>query len=586
MPVGVIDDVTDERHWDAAKARVREQYPDVDATSAQFWRLTMAIYKKMIQENRGDGMTKALLAPEIDAIYRRLTTGVGVAEKPALAKAKAPAPPAGRSVAGAVRSWIIRARDVLVGRPALVKANPVLDAPAWQWGGLASGYRGSDAKAGPPPSGGSPLCPAPPARRGIFLKAHVKAYQRTDPKTGKIVEVKDHTDRRPTAHPAAAGGTRPPRQQQPAAAPSQRPAARYLTIHTAGPDSGGHTVRMQPHDTAPGQWKIHPEDHRLAQSAFAPKQPAADTGAPQQQPQPQQQPAGASQQGSGNVLEKPSTAYRSVNPEGLDTEALFKQGDAYTPERQELHKAIIAKLAAGAPRSKQPTFYMTGGGGASGKGNVLKAGLLGLPEQCCHIDADEIKKDIPDYREMAQKKDAKAAAFAHEESAHVSGLAIAHAASNGLDAVYDSVGDSGIEKLSKKVATMRASGHRIVAHYVTVDTEEAIRRAKARGDKTGRYVPEVVLRGAHAAVSRILPEAIAKGLFDECTLWDTNEGTPRKVVSAKGTQLAIHDKSLWERFTAKAGDDKAAEQKAPQAPTQPQPRAQPQPQPGQGAAPR
>lgn len=39
--------VTDEAHWEKAKARVREQYPDVPEGSERFYRLVTAIYKKM-----------------------------------------------------------------------------------------------------------------------------------------------------------------------------------------------------------------------------------------------------------------------------------------------------------------------------------------------------------------------------------------------------------------------------------------------------------------------------------------------------------------------------------------------------------
>jgi hypothetical protein len=73
-----------------------------------------------------------------------------------------------------------------------------------------------------------------------------------------------------------------------------------------------------------------------------------------------------------------------------------------------------------------------------------------------------------------------------------------------------------------------------------------------RGAKTGRYVPESFLRATHAAVSRVFPEAMAKGLFDDAQLFDTTiNGKPQLVASAKGKDVTIHDDTLWNTFLAK-----------------------------------
>jgi hypothetical protein len=45
MPVNVVRTPEEEIAWERAKARAREEYPD--ATGARFYRIVMAIYKKM-----------------------------------------------------------------------------------------------------------------------------------------------------------------------------------------------------------------------------------------------------------------------------------------------------------------------------------------------------------------------------------------------------------------------------------------------------------------------------------------------------------------------------------------------------------
>jgi hypothetical protein len=45
MPVNVVKTYEDEIAWERAKARARQEYPN--ATGEQFYRIVMAIYKKM-----------------------------------------------------------------------------------------------------------------------------------------------------------------------------------------------------------------------------------------------------------------------------------------------------------------------------------------------------------------------------------------------------------------------------------------------------------------------------------------------------------------------------------------------------------
>lgn len=45
MPVNVVKTPEDEVAWQRAKARAREEYPE--ATGDRFYRIVMAIYKKM-----------------------------------------------------------------------------------------------------------------------------------------------------------------------------------------------------------------------------------------------------------------------------------------------------------------------------------------------------------------------------------------------------------------------------------------------------------------------------------------------------------------------------------------------------------
>lgn len=73
-----------------------------------------------------------------------------------------------------------------------------------------------------------------------------------------------------------------PRLPGPARAPAQpeQPTHRFATIHTGGPETPGHAVRITPHPSRPGVWQVHPNDREKAQQATG--RPTVST--PKQQP--------------------------------------------------------------------------------------------------------------------------------------------------------------------------------------------------------------------------------------------------------------------------------------------------------------
>lgn len=241
------------------------------------------------------------------------------------------------------------------------------------------------------------------------------------------------------------------------------------------------------------------------------------------------------------------------NPNGHDTQAKYRdpQTGQYTPERQQLHAGIVSQLLRGLKPSQQPTVYMLGGGTASGKSSLVKSGKLNHPHKLAHIDSDGIKEQLPEYAAQIAAKDTTAAAYNHEESSDVSSMAVDQSLANKFDVLMDGTGDSSIEKLRDKVTKWKAAGHRVSADYCTVPTETAIKWANDRGAKTGRVVSESVLRGIHAGVSQVVPQAISEGLYDDFRLWDNSTGESRLIATAAGTQLQIHDQQAWQTFLDK-----------------------------------
>ena len=242
----------------------------------------------------------------------------------------------------------------------------------------------------------------------------------------------------------------------------------------------------------------------------------------------------------------------------------------WTPERRAMHEKIIAEHFKGKTPVDKPTAVLMGGGPAAGKSSVLDSGQVKLDKNSVHIDSDAIKvKSLPEYDKLVDAGDVVgAAAWVHEESSYIAKQIQSKGSKESYNTVLDGTGDGSVKGLEKKINEMRAAGQRVVGHYVTIPTdtawERALERSKPKYDangkmtsKGGRLPPETLIRATHKSVSNILPVAAKKGLFDEVALYDTDvpRGKPAQLVmSAKGSDMTIHSKELYDRFLAKANE--------------------------------
>lgn len=243
---------------------------------------------------------------------------------------------------------------------------------------------------------------------------------------------------------------------------------------------------------------------------------------------------------------------------GLHTINKYLNDDgSLAPERAELHERIVNGLFEGkqpVPAGEQKTFYFLGGGSASGKGSFTdpnKAGIgYDVPDKnvCAVIDADELKKSVPEYDTDDREK---AASFAHEESSALAKRAMQAAFDNGYNCTLDGTGDGGFDSVMKKIQQARDADYKVEARYCTADIETAIQRNLARAAKTGRKVQLDSVVNIHKSVSRIFPKIAPE--FDHVTLWDHNGPQPKMIAECyRGKQIQVYDQNLYKRFLDKA----------------------------------
>lgn len=237
---------------------------------------------------------------------------------------------------------------------------------------------------------------------------------------------------------------------------------------------------------------------------------------------------------------------------GADTADIYAGPDGtWAPERQTLHDRIMEDVLGSATAQDKPTFYMTGGGPAGGKGALVRS--IDYPADIVRIDPDQIKAMLPEYRSMLAEGDPRAAAFVHEESSYLAKRIARQAVESRYNILFDGTGNNTLDNLSSKIASWTSGGHRLVADYVTVDPELAVQRAKERATKTGRFVPVPYIRGVHRNVAEVLPQAIDRGLFTDLRLWDTTGRPATLIAQVERGVFSILDQDKWAAFLARGG---------------------------------
>lgn len=220
-------------------------------------------------------------------------------------------------------------------------------------------------------------------------------------------------------------------------------------------------------------------------------------------------------------------------------------GAHFSDERSALHDAIISRIVGGHKAQDRPAFVMLGGGPASGKTKAADAAERDFPD-AVKIDPDEIKKMLPEYRQMTPEQ---AAGFVHEESSYLAKRALEAALQRKANIVLDAVGNNSAESVRGKIAKARSAGYSTHGRYVTVPIAVAQERALARGLKSGRVVHPEVVGKLHSGVSEVFPRVMHE--FDTAALYDNTTEWRQVLSKHKGQPEMIHELELWRAFLQK-----------------------------------
>ena len=181
-----------------------------------------------------------------------------------------------------------------------------------------------------------------------------------------------------------------------------------------------------------------------------------------------------------------------IKNRGLETQKLHSNSNGtYKRAREEKHEKILDGIFKDSERAKpkngeKPTVIFLGGRGGSGKSKFN--GLVYDEKNYIVLDADEIKKQIEEYRGYN-------AFEVHEESSDILNRAIKIARRKGLNIVLDATMKT-LSSTEQKIKSFADDGYNVEMYYMHLPREKAAERAIGRFmGNNGRYVPLEILLG-------------------------------------------------------------------------------------------
>ena len=191
---------------------------------------------------------------------------------------------------------------------------------------------------------------------------------------------------------------------------------------------------------------------------------------------------------------------RRIDPEAIayientvemlpQTKFMYTTDDGkYKPERKKLHDEIIATFREGKPciNQRPAVAILTGGAPASGKTTFIKKFVDLDPEKVYHVDADEVRAMLPEYRGWN-------ATQTHLETADIVNRLIDDI---GVPCDHDLIYDGTMNKTTKYekiVDKLHKLGYKVFVVYISIPEQISKERVIARYKKAGRYVPMKVI---------------------------------------------------------------------------------------------
>ena len=238
--------------------------------------------------------------------------------------------------------------------------------------------------------------------------------------------------------------------------------------------------------------------------------------------------------------------------------AYLQQNGEYLPNRvKNIHDKIINEILNSAdtpPTDIKPISFLYGGGSASGKTTVINSQIKPKMEKTglkfANIDVDEIGKRLPEFEYFFEQNSINASSRTHMESVYIRDKAV-----NELIKRRKCFQLDGVMRKPKRykniISQLKKNGYEVNLVGITIQTLEAIKRAKERTD---RNVEEDLLKQGHKSFVNTWIELCKESDVDSFSLYDNSQpfGKPPILIMDKN---GIYDDNLYQRFLEKGKEN-------------------------------
>ncbi|MFS0783456.1 zeta toxin family protein [Bacillus sp. 1P06AnD] len=202
------------------------------------------------------------------------------------------------------------------------------------------------------------------------------------------------------------------------------------------------------------------------------------------------------------------------------------------------------------PKIKTLQAILLGGGSGSGKSKVV-VDVIGT-DGFVVIDADEIKKVLPEYQKAVQANIPHASDIVHKESSEIAKRLFNEMVNRKECLIYDGTMKNR-EKYRKLIKLLSENGYIIQMIIVDADFKIALERADNRYEKEGRFVSEKIIMESNKAVAKSFLDL--KDDVDQYLVFNNDSNTENpKLIAYKNIneELVVLNERLYAKFKQKA----------------------------------
>lgn len=235
------------------------------------------------------------------------------------------------------------------------------------------------------------------------------------------------------------------------------------------------------------------------------------------------------------------------------TQSLYSVNGVYSTEREIIHREIVEYFLQGKTNITIPEAILTGGGSGSGKSTAVKLYFEIKDEHDATaltlIDADEIKKQLPEYKKLIEQDVRKMAEILHDESSDISQKLIEICIRERRDFLYDGTMKN-FPKYEQLIKELKTKNYTVNGIVVDTSIIVALNRSAKRFEEEFRNVPDKIIIESHVKVAETFFKI--KEMFDSYTLFDNSGEFPVIIASKLDDNLEINNQEAIESFYRKS----------------------------------